>query len=86
MLLNDKIRRLPEVAPMRSGAIQFGEDWPGVFIRGDEIDTLVQESLMLLDLAKKLDAPEKTVKLLTIIHADLKRLEWDCYEPKKVPA
>jgi hypothetical protein len=83
MLLNDKIRRLPDVAPMRSGAIQFGEDWPGVFIRGDEIDWLIKETWLVLDQAKKLGAPEKTIKLLTIIHDDFKRLEAESYEPKK---
>jgi hypothetical protein len=30
------IRMLPEQTPrMESGPVQFGEDWPGVFIRGD---------------------------------------------------
>ena len=31
-----KIRQLPEQKQrMETGPIQFGEDWPGIFIRGD---------------------------------------------------
>ena len=31
------MRRLPAVSPqLQSGAVQFGEDLPGIFIRGDE--------------------------------------------------
>lgn len=30
------IRKLPAVADrVETGAVQFGDDWPGVFIRGD---------------------------------------------------
>lgn len=31
-----KVRKLPEQAErVETGTIQFGDDWPGVFIRGD---------------------------------------------------
>ena len=31
------MRRLPEISPrIEIGAVSFGSDWPGVFIRGDE--------------------------------------------------
>lgn len=31
-----KIRKLPaQGARVESGAVQFGDDWPGTFIRGD---------------------------------------------------
>ena len=46
------IRKLPAVdSRVETGAVQFGDDWPGVFIRGDEafglvaaIDTLLSDS------------------------------------------
>ena len=36
--MNDRIRKLPaptEGGRDESGAVQFGDDWPGLFIRGD---------------------------------------------------
>lgn len=34
--LRDDIRRLPPQTPrVENGALQFGDDWPGVFVRGD---------------------------------------------------
>lgn len=34
--MTTEIRKLPEKTPrIETGVIQFGEDWPGVFIRGD---------------------------------------------------
>lgn len=36
-----KIRQLPATsARVETGAVQFGEDWPGVFIRGDHAFSL----------------------------------------------
>lgn len=35
--MSNKVRKFPAVDPGRveTGPIQFGDDWPGVFIRGD---------------------------------------------------
>jgi hypothetical protein len=31
------VRRFPEVGPrVESGPIMFGDDWPGIFLRGDD--------------------------------------------------
>lgn len=36
VLSEEKIRQLPEQSPrVETGAVQFGSDWPGIFIRGD---------------------------------------------------
>ena len=36
------IRKLPKQEPrMETGAVIFGSDWPGVFIRGDDIPNLI---------------------------------------------
>jgi len=34
--LDEPIRKLPDVEPrIETGPVQFGKDWPGTFIRGD---------------------------------------------------
>lgn len=39
------IRKLPaQEARVETGAVQFGDDWPGIFIRGD--DALYQAALL----------------------------------------
>ena len=46
------IQKLPaptEISRVETGAIQFGDDWPGYFIRGDNVATL----LMYMDDYKK---------------------------------
>jgi len=56
-------RKLPEQKPrIESGAVQFGNDWPGLFIRGDSsyylaqsINTMLESTILLL--AGKIGAP-----------------------------
>lgn len=51
-------RQLPEQSPrMETGAVQFGDDWPGTFFRGDDS---FHFAVHLNDLLRK--AEEKTPK------------------------
>lgn len=37
MVLMTDTRKLPEMKPrVETGVVEFGDDWPGVFIRGDQ--------------------------------------------------
>jgi hypothetical protein len=51
MAKNSKITRIPlqdETSRIRTGAIQFNDDWPGLFIRGDEAFALMLELKQML--------------------------------------
>lgn len=44
-----EIRKLPPASPqVRTGPLRFGDDWPGIFIRGDEALALAQRLEMVL--------------------------------------
>ena len=45
-----EIRKLPATEPrVETGATQFGDDWPGIFIRGDKASYLVNVLALLED-------------------------------------
>jgi hypothetical protein len=44
-----EIRKLPSAEPqVRTGPVRFGEDWPGIFIRGDEALALAHRLELVL--------------------------------------
>jgi hypothetical protein len=46
----NEVRAFPETRPrVESGAIQFGEDWPGTFIRGDHAAHFAAHLQSMLD-------------------------------------
>ena len=54
MAETEKVRHLPApIGPGRveTGSVQFGDDWPGLFIRGDEAFHLM---LLIRELTEKL--------------------------------
>jgi len=36
------VTRVPTSQRVPSGAVQFGDDWPGLFIRGDEVSEIAR--------------------------------------------
>lgn len=49
----DDIRKVPAVEPrIETGAVQFGEDWPGTFIRGDNAFFYASHLSIVLDASK----------------------------------
>ena len=37
----ENVTRFPDITErIETGAVQFGDDWPGLFIRGDETDAI----------------------------------------------
>lgn len=69
----ERIRRIcPEMTRVDTGPIRFGDDWPGVFIRGDES----------LNFAHKLRAFHKLSSAAQIVVlADLVELLESCKVP-----
>lgn len=50
MTYETKLRRLPAETPrVETGPTQFGDDWPGVFIRGDNANHYARHLGILLD-------------------------------------
>ncbi|HEV3438751.1 MAG TPA: hypothetical protein VG122_15405 [Gemmata sp.] len=44
MPVDNRVRHLPtlpDVPRVETGAVQFGDDWPGLFIRGDNAQALM---------------------------------------------
>jgi hypothetical protein len=65
MPLNEKVQWLPAptTAPrVETGAVQFGNDWPGLFIRGDNAFALMCQIRRLADLLK--DHPNAEVAFI----------------------
>lgn len=57
MPLDQTVRKLPSVEHrVESGPVQFGDDWPGVFIRGDDAIFFARHLRTLLDV--KILGPE----------------------------
>lgn len=47
--MSESLRKLPPVEPrVETGAIQFGEDWTGLFIRGDNAFALAEDLELIL--------------------------------------
>lgn len=60
------VRRLPEVENrVETGAVQFGDDWPGLFVRGDDCFALALAWYTLLRYCPEVPRPwDITVKPL----------------------
>jgi hypothetical protein len=59
-------QQLPQQEPrIETGAIQFGDDWPGLFIRGDE-------AIIILPALRASGDPE-LARLADIIDRDVRR-------------
>lgn len=56
----------PEGNRVESGVVQFGEDWPGVFIRGDEALALAH---MILSSQQSGFLPKGNQTLQTVVDA-----------------
>lgn len=66
------MRRLPnQMIRVETGSVQFGEDWPGVYIRGDRCQHF---AAALATAADKLETKDKNTSQLIILPA-LKSLE-----------
>lgn len=61
-----KVRRMPEQKErMESGPVQFGTDWPGVFVRGD---SAFGYAMMIEDLLQSAD--QDKLNVITAAQAD----------------
>ena len=64
-MADDNIRMLPEQAErVESGAVQFGNDWPGIFLRGDNTFGFLLAMKSFLD--KTPEEMKKSFEYLTI--------------------
>lgn len=54
----------PEKVRVESGPIQFGDDWPGIFLRGDDANAM---SFYLLSAIERLEKNE-TLDPLTMMY------------------
>ncbi len=43
----EDLRQLPGVPRVATGVVRFGDDWPGIFIRGDEAIAMADRLSML---------------------------------------
>ncbi len=73
------IRNFPyQSVRVESGPIQFGDDWPGIFLRGDEASAM---SFYLLSAIERLEKNE-TLDPLTIMYLKgLAKTLSDCRVP-----
>ena len=54
------VRKLPAVAErVETGTVQFGDDWPGVFLRGDYAGPMAFYLELMLERLEKLDRAEQ---------------------------
>jgi hypothetical protein len=68
-----EIRLLPEQEErVETGAVQFGDDWPGVFIRGDDAFFFAHHLRLMLD-TPDLDIPWYSRTTLNGLHAVISR-------------
>ena len=56
MNVTKEIQKIPGDKRVSTGPLQVGGDWPGIFIRGDETDGIVQLLLFLKREAKYVPA------------------------------
>jgi hypothetical protein len=60
----DKVRRFDfQQVRVESGPIQFGDDWPGIFLRGDEANAM---SFYLLSIIERIEKHEEIDPLSTM--------------------
>jgi len=67
------IAKYPDQGRVDTGAVQFGEDWPGVFIRGDKANHIAATLRRL----HEMPPPTQRIFLAEIIE-----LLVSCYEPR----
>lgn len=84
MTSNPRIVQIPMPggsARVRTGAIQFRDDWPGLFVRGDDAIVLAVDLSHILQVLRErgLEADHRVLcgiprieKLMTIIEQDVK--------------
>lgn len=72
-----KVRRLREAEPrIETGVIQFGQDWPGVFVRGDDaFGVRVSLERVLQYISNPEDEDKKLAICVYDIHKLIKLLE-----------
>lgn len=70
-----KIERDQNLERIESGPIQFGQDWPGVFIRGDDACYMSFNIFEILEMIKNGETPDP----ITLIYLkDLGKLLGSC--------
>lgn len=65
--MSRKVRQLPEQKNrVETGAIKFGDDWPGLFVRGDDSVSLLLllEQAYAAGLIQKIDPTYRLIKTI----------------------
>lgn len=52
---------------IESGRIQFNDDWPGVFIRGDQAMMYFSQLLNVLNSAREAKLPDEDIKSIEML-------------------
>lgn len=58
---------------VETGAVQFGEDWPGYFLRGDDAMLLAMDLQYIISVLEKTDCAALHIERLRLLRSDINK-------------